>query len=152
MFIRNWFKIPKPPSEIDLIIQQIKKKDPSQYSNAYSSDQSINKLLVCKRTIKGYNSLLSLIVKKLTTDEQLSRFELPMETVGVYLRDFLTDDQGNFIDVNTEVAAFFALTEEVLSLFQQLEQQEDKSFNTEKNLYLIQNIIHNLRVIVTEYL
>lgn len=152
MFFKDWFRPPKPPTDIDIALSKLKTINVPQYKNSYSSDYSLFTLNVYKKTIVQYNKLLRIVLEKLDQDQLIPKYDLPFENHSVYLRDFLTDDQGRFVDIESTLQEFLDLATEFLTTFQTLEQSDEKSFNIEKNLLLTQHVVANLRSLIMESL
>jgi len=149
---KNWFKKPKPPSELDLTIQKLKLFDSHHYENAYSSDMSLLELVIYEETIAKYLKLLNLINESLRLDRQIPIYQLPREVKRIYFRDFLIDEKGLFVDIQSSIQQMVNLMIEVLECYQSLEQQPQKSFNTEKNLLQVQHIVANIMYLAKEVL
>lgn len=142
------FKPVKPPSEIDKILNKIKTIDLSRYENSYSSDLSLFRIPVLEKNIVLYSNTLKKILDNLKSDTIIPTYSLGSEVSSIYLRDFLVDDKGCFINTKEALSTFLNLIVTVLATFQDLERSTNKSFNTEKNLLRIQHVISNLKYLV----
>lgn len=150
MFFTNWFKPPKPPTEIDRLIADIRSIDVTQYKNVYSSDLSLRRTTTYEPNIIAYIRQLKRVSEYLEKGIIISIHTLPYDLKTVYLRDFFIDDQQRFVDVEATLTEFLELSVRLLTQFQEIERLEDKPFNTEKNLMLLARVVSNLRVLVTE--
>lgn len=149
---KHWFKKPKQPSEIDLAIEKLKYFDNEKYQNAYSSDLSIIQIMVYGNTIDADIKLLDTIINSLLADTLIPMYQLPRTIKRVYLRNFLIDDNGLFIDIVDSFSQWTSLMARLLETYQDLEREDRKSFNTEKNLLQTQHLVTNILYLSREVL
>jgi len=149
---KNWFKKPKQPSEIDLAIEKLKRFDSEKYRNAYSSDLSIVQIMVYENTIDADIKLLDTVISSLLADTLIPAYRLPRTIKRVYLRNFLIDDNGLFIDIVDSFSRWTSLMARLLEVYQDLEREDRKSFTTEKNLLQTQHLVTNILYLSKEVL
>lgn len=149
---KHWFKKPKQPSEIDLAIEKLKQFDSEKYRNAYSSDLSIIQIMVYENTIDADIKLLDSVINSLLADTLIPMYQLPRTIKRVYLRNFLIDDNGLFINIVDSFSRWTSLMARLLETYQDLEREDRKSFNTEKNLLQTQHLVTNIMYLSKEVL
>ncbi len=139
----DWFKPRKPLSMIGLLVAEIDAFTAYHAVNPYSSDKSLVKLISLFDTLYDYRQALVRYQEYLSNDALVPRYHLRSTVKQIYLRDFFTH-QNKFIDVPEELKSFFEISKDFLILYEQQEMLIDKSFNTEKNLLLLQSVVSNL--------
>lgn len=149
---KKWFgKKPEArESQLASIVKVLKDLQPEKLKNAFSSDMSIFQITVCKKTVDEYSELLRMLMRAFEDDRMLYPAQLGLEVKTVYLRDFFIDKKGMMLDPVESIADFITLAIQFLTLYEQKEQQLNKSFNTEKNLLLTAPVVSNLYILSKE--
>lgn len=139
----DWFKPRKPISLLSNVIAEIEQYKLYATINPYSSDKSLVKLITLFGTLYEYRLALVSYIDYLTQDTLVPRYRIPATMLQIYLRDFFTHDK-KFIDVVEELSIFLEVCQQYLTLYEEKENLLDKSFNTEKNLLLLQTVTNNV--------
>lgn len=149
---KKWFgKKPETrESQLASIVKLLKDLQPEKLKNAFSSDMSIFQVTVCKKTVDEYSELLRMLLRAFEDDRMLYPAQVNLEVKTVYLRDFFIDKKGMMLDPVESITDFINLAIQFLTLYEQKEQQLNKSFNTEKNLLLTSHVVSNLYILSKE--
>ena len=142
----NWFKPRKPLSAIRLMIDKID-TTPLVTLNPYSSDKSLQTVITLFDTVGAYEKALIRHHQHLTEDTLIPRYTLGNGVKTIYLRDFFTQE-GKFVDVPDAIDRFYKAARAFLEQYETQESLLDKSFNTEKNLLLLQGTVSNLLILL----
>lgn len=110
----------------------------------YSSDLSITKVYVYRKTIWEYSDLLRILVSHFETGAQIPLGLVAKVDTPVYIRDFFRDRDNNFVDPQETMLYFTEQVKQFLQLYEKMEMCHDKPFAVEKNLYLTAPIVSNL--------
>lgn len=144
-------KKPEPrESQLASVVKSLKAFQPQKLRNAFSSDMSIFRITVCKKTVEEYSDLLRMILRAFEDDRMLYPAQLGIDIQSVYLRDFFIDKKGLMLDPVQSIDDFITLAVKFLTLYEQKEQESNKSFNTEKNLLLTSQVVSNLYILSKE--
>lgn len=149
MFLKNWFKKAKPvESKFGSTIKELKSLDLERLNTVFSSDMSIHQVTVYKKTIGEYIQLLEQLIESIEHDKLLYPIQLPQELVTVFLHDFYLDSNRNYIDPVEMTKRFVNTATAFLELWEVKEQEPEKTFILEKNLYLTQQYVGNINLLV----
>lgn len=145
MSITTWlrrFKT-KPKSKIASTIAMLNSIELKNFS-VYSSAASIIKLHSYKNNIVSYLNLLDILINAFVNETMLYQINLPTNAGFIYLRNFYVDDKGNYIDEIAMTKTFISKAGKFLTLYEECEKKNNKSFIVEKNLFLTQNLVGNI--------
>lgn len=149
MFWKTWFKREQSmkPKRFQEVFDNFNRVN---LETVFSSDKSILLLSVGKKNIVQYTKHLKHLIDKFERRSLLYAFELDFNIKSVYARDFFIDDQGCFTDPQEVFPLFQTSVQRFLELYEELDESNDKSFETEKNLMLTGHLVSNLVILSKE--
>ena len=144
MLFKKWFNRPRIESQILNAIETFREINTEAFKHVYSSDMSILQIHVCESNIVSYIELLTKLSNILHSDRMIQKYEIDLDIKLVYIRDFFLDKENNYIDVVSYLSNFINLCIDILILYDNIERNTNKTFNQEKNILLLRNVISNL--------
>lgn len=143
-FLKRWFTptvVQKHPlAELAHKYRNFKLK---RLKIVFSSDKSISRILSVEKDIRSYKKLLHECIVMMHSDEMIPVHYVGKKPDEIGLRDFFIVD-GLALNPEEEFQEFLDLSVSFLELYQTQEAQDPKTFNTQKNLYTVQNTVGNL--------
>lgn len=143
----SWFKPRQPPTAIAILIKDIERLQQKTALNPYSSDNSLRKLWTLFSTLHEYHSMLLMYHSHLINDTLIPKYLIKYVPQEYYLRDFFTHE-NKFIMVNDVLQQFLEHCIVFLLAYESKELLTTKSFNTEKNILLLQSTVSNLTTLI----
>jgi hypothetical protein len=137
-------------TKLQITISDIKKLNVTKLSTVYSSDMSIYKLHTLCNNVSSYIFLLDKILNFLKEDKIVPVNTLPQFILTIYLSEFYLDNNNNYLNVQEISFKFKNLTIELLTLYDSLDRLNNRTFNQDKNLLYLNNIVNNLILIFLE--
>lgn len=149
MFWKTWFKRTQfvKPSRYQDVFDNL---DEVNLQTVFSSDKSILKITVGKINVIEYTKHLNLIIQKFENSTLLYVYEVDPSVKIIFVRDFFIDSQGYFTDPEEVFTLFRTSVKRFLTLYEECEMQDGKSFEIEKNLLLSQHLVNNLVILSKE--
>lgn len=149
MFWKTWFKRTQfvKPSRYQEVFDNL---DEVNLQTVFSSDKSILKITVGKANVIEYTKHLNLIIQKFENSTLLYVYEVDPSVKIIFVRDFFIDSQGCFTNPEEVFTLFRTSVKRFLSLYEECEMRDDKSFEIEKNLLLSQHLVNNLVILSKE--
>lgn len=124
---------------------------PKNFKTVYSADMSIVQIFVCVENIIDYVKLMDFIIGSIKTDTELNKYQIPFNSKLMYVSEFFLDNKKYTIDTFIHSTTFIERAIKLLEIYELKENELNKSFITEKNLFLTQNLINNIIEIQKEF-
>jgi len=149
MFWKTWFKRSQSV-KVSRYQDVFDSLDRVNLQTVFSSDKSILKITVGKKNVIEYTKHLDLIIQKFENSTLLYAYEVTPSVKLIFVRDFFIDNQGYFTEPEEVFTLFRASVKRFLTLYEECEKRDDKSFEIEKNLLLSQHLVNNLVILSKE--
>lgn len=149
MFWKTWFKRDQS-DKVSRYQDVFDNLDQVNLQTVFSSDKSIIKITVGKNNVIEYTKHLNLIIQRFENSSLLYVYEVDPSVKVIFVRDFFIDSQGCFTDPEEVFTLFRASVKRFLTLYEECEKRDDKSFEIEKNLLLSQHLVNNLVILSKE--
>lgn len=149
MFWKTWFKRDQSV-KVSRYQDVFDNLDQVNLQTVFSSDKSILKITVGKNNVIEYTKHLNLIIQRFENSSLLYVYEVNPSVKVIFVRDFFIDSQGCFTDPEEVFTLFRTSVKRFLSLYEECEKRDDKSFEIEKNLLLSQHLVNNLVILSKE--
>lgn len=149
MFWKTWFKRDQSV-KVSRYQDVFDNLDRVNLQTVFSSDKSILKITVGKNNVIEYTKHLNLIIQRFENSSLLYVYEVNPSVKVIFVRDFFIDSQGCFTDPEEVFTLFRTSVKRFLSLYEECEKRDDKSFEIEKNLLLSQHLVNNLVILSKE--
>lgn len=147
----HWLKSkPQKTTKIQELINMYRLFKPKSLDSVFSSDKSISRLSSIEKNIVAYKNLLSECISKMHRDELISIQIVGKDAEEILKRDFFVSKEGFYLNPVESATEFIDQVIMFLELYELLEEKQEKSFNTQKNLYTVQKIAANLMTLVNE--
>lgn len=152
MFFKKFFQQKVEPKEtlVQSAVKQYASLRSDRIRRAFSSDMSIIRINVCKKTLPEYVDFLKYLSSKLETDQMLPNTQLKAEVHTVYLRDFFISKDRHFIDPVTSMKGFSEEACRFLQVYERTELAKEQTFSSEKNTSLTRFVVSNLITLLKE--
>lgn len=149
MFWKTWFKRDQS-DKVSRYQDVFDNLDQVNLQTVFSSDKSIIKITVGKNNVIEYTKHLNLIIQRFENSSLLYVYEVDPSVKVIFVRDFFIDSQGCFTDPEEVFTLFRTSVKRFLTLYEECEKRDDKSFEIEKNLLLSQHLVNNLVILSKE--
>jgi hypothetical protein len=119
-------------------------------NDVFLSDRSISRVMVIEKRITAYRKLLAECIDCMHNDTAIPMHYVGKDAEEILRRDFFTSERNVYVDPVKEATEFINNAIMFLELYELLEEKEEKSFNTQKNIYTVQKITANLMTLIHE--
>lgn len=147
---KRWFCKKEPKlTPIGITIGILKAVDPNSLRSVFSSDMSIYRVHTYFNNIVEYSKFLKEVTYSLEYSVLISTQKIPTDIKVLYKRDFYVDSKNRYIDPVSSSKEFIDLAIRFLTLYEEKE-VNDRDYNTERNLYLLNGVISNIHILSKE--
>ena len=148
-WLNKLFKPKQKPTNVMIAVADFQTITPDSMKHVFSSDMSIFKIMSCFPTILEYAKAMDSVIKALDEDQLIASYEVAKQPQVIYLIDFLTDNERRYVS-DEEITIFINTAILFLLKFNEIENNNNKSINQERVLYLSGFIYNNLILLAKE--